>query len=112
MVINHSNAKDIVIKARAGLVMDNPFLGSLLLRLKLQEDPLCNNSWTSFWFDTGGNSSNWHVCFRLIKTVCNELNQLFAKLTETITKVRNSLWNYDCQWLSIIWQDASNSISS
>ena len=33
-------------KARAGLVFDNPFFGSLALRLKLKEDPTCETGWT------------------------------------------------------------------
>jgi len=33
-------------KARAGLILDNPFWGSLSLRLKLKEDPTCKTGWT------------------------------------------------------------------
>ena len=37
--------KDKVIKARAALVLDEPFFGSLVLRLKLKEDPSCKTMW-------------------------------------------------------------------
>jgi predicted metal-dependent peptidase len=35
-----------MIKARAGLVLDHPFFGSLALRLKMVEDPSCDTAWT------------------------------------------------------------------
>lgn len=38
-------AKDKVTKARAALVLDEPFFGSLVLRLKLKEDPTCKTMW-------------------------------------------------------------------
>jgi len=38
-------AKDKVIKARAVLVLDEPFFGSLILRLKTKEDPSCKTMW-------------------------------------------------------------------
>jgi len=38
-------AKDKVIKARAALVLDEPFFGSLILRLKTKEDPSCKTMW-------------------------------------------------------------------
>lgn len=38
-------AKDKVIKARAALVLDEPFFGSLVLRLKVKEDPSCKTMW-------------------------------------------------------------------
>ena len=33
-------------KARAGLILDNPFFGSLALRLQLVADPECETAWT------------------------------------------------------------------
>lgn len=39
-------AKEKVTKARAGLVLDRPFFGSLSLRLKLIEDPTHETAWT------------------------------------------------------------------
>lgn len=39
-------AKDKVTKARAALVLDEPFFGSLVLRLKLKEDLSCKTLWT------------------------------------------------------------------
>lgn len=38
-------AKDKVTKARAALVLDEPFFGSLVLRLKLKEDSFCKTMW-------------------------------------------------------------------
>lgn len=38
-------AKDKVTKARAALVLDEPFFGSLVLRLKLKEDSSCRTMW-------------------------------------------------------------------
>lgn len=35
-----------ITKARAGLVLDQPFFGSLALRLKPKEDPTCTTAWT------------------------------------------------------------------
>ncbi|MGO9016717.1 MAG: DUF2201 family putative metallopeptidase [Syntrophobacteraceae bacterium] len=35
-----------MIKARAGLILDAPFFGSLALRLELKEDPTCETMWT------------------------------------------------------------------
>jgi predicted metal-dependent peptidase len=35
-----------ITKARAGLVLDHPFFGSLALRLAVQEDPACETIWT------------------------------------------------------------------
>ena len=40
------NASKIVTKARAGLILDQPFFGSLALRLELKEDPGCGTAWT------------------------------------------------------------------
>lgn len=39
-------AEQKLIKARAGLVLDHPFFGSLALRLKMVEDPSCDSAWT------------------------------------------------------------------
>jgi len=39
-------AKDKLIKARSGLVLDEPFFGSLTLRLTLEEDTSCKTMWT------------------------------------------------------------------
>ena len=36
-----------IIKARAGLILDNPFFGSLALRLRLVEDATCETFWTN-----------------------------------------------------------------
>lgn len=41
-----SKTLDKVSKARAGLVLDHPFFGSLALRQKLVEDPTCDTAWT------------------------------------------------------------------
>lgn len=41
-----SLAEKSIIKARAQLILDEPFFGSLALKLKLQEDPLCKSAWT------------------------------------------------------------------
>lgn len=38
--------KDKITKARAGLILDRPFFGSLALRLRLVEDPTCKTAWT------------------------------------------------------------------
>ena len=38
-------AKDKITKARAGLILDAPFFGSLALRIKLQEDPSAKTAW-------------------------------------------------------------------
>ncbi len=35
-----------MVKARANLVLDHPFFGSLALRLRFQEDPTCKTIWT------------------------------------------------------------------
>jgi predicted metal-dependent peptidase len=45
-----------MVRARANLVMDEPFFGMLALRLKLVEDPSCSTVWTdsvSFGFNPG-----------------------------------------------------------
>lgn len=39
-------ASKMVTKARAGLVLDLPFFGSLALRLTIKEDPSCQTAWT------------------------------------------------------------------
>lgn len=40
------NAMEKIIKARAGLVLDEPFFASLALRLSLKEDATCETLWT------------------------------------------------------------------
>lgn len=40
-----SIAMDKMIKARAGLVLDNPFFGSLALRIKMVSDVNCQTAW-------------------------------------------------------------------
>ena len=35
-----------MIRARAALVLDHPFFGSIALRLKLKPDPTCSDLWT------------------------------------------------------------------
>ncbi len=40
-------AKEMMAKARAGLILDMPFFGSLALKLKLVEDPTCDTAWTN-----------------------------------------------------------------
>lgn len=39
-------ALDKIRKARAALILDQPFFGSLALRLQLQEDPAAETMWT------------------------------------------------------------------
>ena len=39
------DSRDKIIKARAALVLDEPFFGSLVLRLILEEDSSCNTLW-------------------------------------------------------------------
>lgn len=39
-------AKDQIKKARAGLILDQPFFGSLALRLEVVEDLTCETAWT------------------------------------------------------------------
>ena len=38
--------KDKISKARAGLILDQPFFGSLSLKLILKEDRTCETAWT------------------------------------------------------------------
>lgn len=40
------NAKEKITKARAGLILDLPFFGSLALRLRIKEDAECETAWT------------------------------------------------------------------
>ncbi|MDP2734938.1 MAG: hypothetical protein Q8P12_01895, partial [bacterium] len=40
------NAKGKITKARAGLILDLPFFGSLALRLEVVEDATCETAWT------------------------------------------------------------------
>ncbi len=40
------NVHDKITKARAGLVLDQPFFGSLALRLKMTADETCKTAWT------------------------------------------------------------------
>ena len=40
------NAAQKVSKARAGLILDAPFFGSLALRLTVKADPTCDTAWT------------------------------------------------------------------
>lgn len=40
-------AREKITKARAGLVLDNPFFGSLALRTRLKEDPDCQTAWVN-----------------------------------------------------------------
>ena len=40
-------AKEKLIKARAALVLDEPFFGSLVLRLNVLEDSSCNTLWVN-----------------------------------------------------------------
>lgn len=39
-------AAEIMVKARANLLMESPFFGALALRLKFKEDPTCQTGWT------------------------------------------------------------------
>ena len=41
-----SSAEKSIIKARAQLIMDEPFFGLLALKLELKEDKSCKSSWT------------------------------------------------------------------
>ncbi len=41
-----SSVSKKIMQARAGLVLDAPFFGSLALRLQLYEDPTCETVWT------------------------------------------------------------------
>jgi len=43
--VNDMDSRDKIIKARAALVLDEPFFGSLVLRLILEEDSSCNTLW-------------------------------------------------------------------
>lgn len=36
---------DVMTKARAALVMTNPFFGTLALRMRIREDPTCQTAW-------------------------------------------------------------------
>lgn len=38
--------RDKISKARAGLILDQPFFGALALRLRVIEDPTCPTAWT------------------------------------------------------------------
>lgn len=40
------NARDKITKARAGLILDLPFFGSLALKLEVVEDATCETAWT------------------------------------------------------------------
>lgn len=40
-------AREKITKARAGLVLDSPFFGSLALRQTLKDDPSCKTLWTN-----------------------------------------------------------------
>ena len=42
----HNDAQQIITRARASLVMEHPFFGSLALRLRLKADPACADMWT------------------------------------------------------------------
>ena len=39
-------AEQKIRKARAGLILDQPFFGALALRLQLKADPGCKTAWT------------------------------------------------------------------
>jgi len=41
-----SKMSDKFAKGRAGLILDQPFFGSLALRLRTEEDPACETAWT------------------------------------------------------------------
>lgn len=41
------NAKEKVLKARKGLVLDHPFFGTLALKPELKEDSTCQTGWTN-----------------------------------------------------------------
>ncbi len=41
-----TSACEKIIKARVGLILDQPFFGSLALRLEIVEDPTCPTAWT------------------------------------------------------------------
>ena len=44
---NHqAEAEQRITRARAALVMEHPFFGSLALRLRLKADPACADMWT------------------------------------------------------------------
>ena len=42
----HNDAQQLITRARASLVMEHPFFGSLALRLRLKADPACADMWT------------------------------------------------------------------
>lgn len=46
MITKELTASQKLSKARAGLILDQPFFGSLALRLKIAEDRSCRTAWT------------------------------------------------------------------
>jgi len=43
--MENQKVHDLMVKARAALILDSPFFGSLALRLMLQEDTKCETAW-------------------------------------------------------------------
>lgn len=101
-------ASKMVTKARAGLILDLPFFGSLALRLTVKEDPSCETAWTDG--RTLGYNPAWVESLSLdeVKAVlCHEVMHC-AMQHQTRRQERNpTQWNMSCDWaINPIVQDA------
>lgn len=75
-------AKEKATKARAGLILDRPFFGSLALRLRLVEDPTCKTGWTDG--GTLGYNPDWIKSMSLGEVkgfVCHEVMHIACQHT-------------------------------
>jgi predicted metal-dependent peptidase len=98
-------AKEKMTKARAGLILDNPFFGSLALKLNILEDPTCETGWTDGV--SLGYNPTWVDTLSLEKTkgfIAHEIGHIVC-LHHTRRGERNHVkWNQaaDFSWNDIL----------
>lgn len=92
-----TEAKRLVTKARARLVQDHPFFGSLALKLVPVEDPTCKTLWTD------GTSMGFNPEFveklslpELVGCVCHEVMHCAQNHTTRRSDRTHGRWNAAC----------------
>lgn len=98
MEIN-TRAQQELVRARAGLVLDEPFFGTLSLRLKIVQDPTCGTLWTD------GKRLGYNPDFALKLTpqelkgvICHEIMHCVFR-HQTRRGDRNHIkWNIACDY--------------
>jgi predicted metal-dependent peptidase len=93
------DAKTLIAKGRSGLVLDNPFFGSLILRLTPREDPACQTMWTD------GKSLGYNPGFveglsldKIKGVLCHEILHCANQHTTRRGERDSSKWNEACDY--------------